>query len=139
MVSTEEIRVIASKDHKKYTMTLRANGVMHVFVKEDCLVDIDDIKEGLEFVHSLGMNNRYLNLYEFSKNADVDKDAREWASSNTNNQFTVADAMLVKTMAHKIVGNFYLNFHKPVRPTRLFTDKLEALKWLGTFKDRIEM
>lgn len=38
-----------------------------------------------------------------------------------------AEAYLTKTIGHKIIGNVYLKFHQPSRPTLIFTDKKELL------------
>jgi len=47
--------------------------------------------------------------------------------------YACAEAYLTKTIGHKIIGNVYMKFNKPGRPTKIFTDKDEAIKWLKTF------
>jgi hypothetical protein len=39
-------------------------------------------------------------------------------------------ALLVSSPISKIIGNFFMGLNKPIKPTRLFTDKSKAIKWL---------
>lgn len=39
-------------------------------------------------------------------------------------------ALVVTSPLSKLIGNFFLGLNKPIKPTRLFTNKEEALKWL---------
>lgn len=39
-------------------------------------------------------------------------------------------ALIVPTPMSRIIGNFFLGLNKPLKPTRLFTDKKAALAWL---------
>jgi len=41
-----------------------------------------------------------------------------------------AKAIIVNSMANRIVGNFIIKFHKPIAKTRLFSDEETALAWL---------
>lgn len=111
-------------------MRLYSNGIFHYKLHPNTSIVIDDVDEILKFVEELGEERKYLNLYEFTENADVDVEVRNWAADSGGNKQTIADAIVIKSLAHKILGNFYLNFHKPVKPTRLFMKKEEAIKWL---------
>lgn len=52
-----------------------------------------------------------------------------WADSQ-NALYSLADAFVLQSISLTLIGNFYLNFHKPDRPTRIFDNKKEALAWL---------
>lgn len=39
-------------------------------------------------------------------------------------------ALIVTSPISRIIGNFFLGLNKPLKPTRLFTNKEEGLKWL---------
>jgi hypothetical protein len=41
-----------------------------------------------------------------------------------------AQALLVNNMPSKLLANFFIKYHKPVNPTKIFTDFDEALKWI---------
>ncbi|MBP8033341.1 MAG: hypothetical protein KAZ71_02020 [Bacteroidia bacterium] len=54
-------------------------------------------------------------------------------SKNKNNPYSKADAFVIKSMAQKILANFYIKINKPERPTKFFNDKEEAINWLKPF------
>ena len=39
-------------------------------------------------------------------------------------------ALLVPSPISKIIGNFFMGLNKPIKPTKLFTDREKALTWL---------
>ena len=39
-------------------------------------------------------------------------------------------ALLIPSPISKIIGNFFMGLNKPIKPTRLFTDREKALEWL---------
>ncbi len=40
---------------------------------------------------------------------------------------------MISDLPQKIVGNFFLKFDKPARPTKIFTKEEEAVEWLKQF------
>jgi hypothetical protein len=42
---------------------------------------------------------------------------------------TTGKALLAHNSTTKLAGNFYLNFNKPVMPTKLFSDRVKAIAW----------
>jgi len=47
---------------------------------------------------------------------------------------SVAVAFLICSISQKLLGNFYLNFNKPLKPTRIFTNLEDAVLWLREFR-----
>ncbi len=62
-------------------------------------------------------------------------DFLNYVSKKENDPYTKADAFVIKSMAQRILGNFYLNIVKPERPTKVFNTKEEAFKWLEQYID----
>ena len=54
-------------------------------------------------------------------------------SKNENNPYSKADAFVIKSLAQKILANFYLKINKTERPTKFFNKKEEALDWLKQY------
>lgn len=54
-------------------------------------------------------------------------------AKNENNPYSRADAFVIKSMAQKILANFYLKIHKPERPTKFFNSKDDAIMWLNLY------
>jgi hypothetical protein len=121
------------KNFDNIKMVLYDNGIMNIIFKENTLITMEDVSEVMLWVASLG-ERKYLNLMEGAYNTDIDSLVREFSASDKENKFTIADAIVITSPAHKMITDFYVNKNKPVKPTRVFTDREEAVNWLLTFK-----
>ncbi len=54
-------------------------------------------------------------------------------AKNENNPYSKADAFVIKSMAQRILANFYVKIHKPERPTKFFSSKEDAITWLNQY------
>ena len=54
-------------------------------------------------------------------------------AKNKNNPYSKADAFVIKSMAQRILANFYIKIHKPERPTKFFSSKDDAILWLKQY------
>jgi len=125
--------VEVEKNFDNIKMVLYENGIMNVIFKENTLITMKDVAEVMLWVASLG-DRKYLNLMEGAYNTDIDTLVREFSASDKENKFTIADAIVISSAAHKMITDFYVNKNKPVKPTRVFTEREEAVNWLLTFK-----
>ena len=117
-------------------MVLYTNGVMNIIFKDNLLIEMKDVSEVLDWVASLGPDKKYLNLMEGANSTDFDTEVREFAASSDNNEYTIADAMVISSYAHKLLANFYMRFNKPYKPTRIFTERTKAIDWLLSMKEK---
>lgn len=125
--------LIEKKEFPKVEMKLYSSGIMNISLKTSFdLLSIGDLEDIYEWVHSLG-EKKYLNLFEGQFNI-ADAEVRAFVSSADQNKYTIADAVYIKNLSDKIMGDFYLNQNKPVKPTKLFGDRDAAINWLLSFK-----
>lgn len=68
-------------------------------------------------------------------NTVFDHGAREFSASEEGLQFTIGDALVVNSLAHKILANFYLKFNKPRKPSKAFDHEEDAIAWLLSLED----
>jgi len=57
------------------------------------------------------------------------EEARVYAAKNVP-EGRLAEAVIIRSLSVRILGNFFLRFNKPGVPTRLFDDYDEAVHWL---------
>lgn len=57
-------------------------------------------------------------------------EARAYLAGPEATRVSAAVALLVASPLSRAIGNFYLGFNRPEVPTRLFTNELEAERWL---------
>lgn len=125
--------------HSKFVNTMNL-GHSIIGMREDGIVEIDfsdtleiDVKEAKEMVVATGsvsQGKKVLVLNVAGSLTTATAAARDFAASAEAVQYTLAEAYVVSNLAQKIVGNFYVNFHKPQVPTKIFTNTEEAVKWL---------
>lgn len=61
-------------------------------------------------------------------------EARQIVSSESFKKITVAMALVVGySSPTRMVANFFMRINKPVTPTKLFTNKKSAKKWLKNY------
>ena len=73
---------------------------------------------------------KQLVLADIRKNPNPDKDARDFAKNDQMNKATQALALIIGNKLSRLLGNFFLGFHKGKYPTKLFTSPEKAKEWL---------
>lgn len=61
------------------------------------------------------------------------KEARDFLATEKGCEGIIAAAVLIDSPISSMIGNFFIRVSKPLRPTKIFTDELEAKKWLTKF------
>lgn len=65
----------------------------------------------------------------------VAKPARDFMASEEGCQGVKAAAVLINSPLGSMIGNFFIFISRPLRPTKIFADELEAKAWLSNFKE----
>ena len=72
-------------------------------------------------------------LSTHDSNALPSYEVRQFVAQEDANPYSAADAFIVTSLPQKLIANFYLKFNKPARPTKLFSKKEDAVKWLKNY------
>jgi hypothetical protein len=112
------------------------NGITCINLKPHVNIEIDDIKTQRLF---LSANSRaiqkHLILVETSIDSTISKAAREFAAEPEINSVTKAVAIMVKSLANRIIINFIIKFsRKQTTQMKMFDNKQKAIDWLLSFK-----
>ena len=108
------------------------NGFLHVQFTDMSNVDLEEAKI---------IANNIIDLcdgtpYPFITNGlgitiRMDNAARDlFASYPPLIEVRKAQALLVNNMPSKLLANFFIKYHKPLNPTKIFTNYDEAVEWL---------
>lgn len=65
---------------------------------------------------------------------NMTKDARDYLASEEGVKKVIAGAIIVGSPVGSFIGNWYLSISKPLVPSRIFTRKEAAIKWLQQFR-----
>ncbi len=71
---------------------------------------------------------------DMNKVVDVDQASREYLSDGDGIKYLNATAIMVKNQVTKFLANIFIRFNTPKIPTKFFTKKEDALRWLEQFK-----
>ena len=113
-----------------YHIFLRRDNILQLQMHDSFYVELDDAINILECIIKLSNGNKYPLLVIYADDNLFSSETRAHIAKHT---LTKADALVGKSLALRIIGNFYMKINKPIRPTRMFDDELSAIKWLNTF------
>jgi hypothetical protein len=130
MLEVESKQYIKSIDLGHSVAHLRSDGIIQVNFGDDVELDAKETMEIIAASGELSGGKKALVLNVAGKNTSATSGAREESASAEGCRFTIADAFVTKSLAQKLLGNFYLNFHKPGVPTKIFNNEEEAVAWL---------
>lgn len=115
---------------KTLILEVIGDDILNIRLKDDAMVGRSDMQEYLEAIKTEFGGRSFKNLVEFGSYSNVTPEAREFAGSVESNAYTLADAFVLHSLSQRILGNFYMKFDKPAKPTQIFSDREEALVWL---------
>ncbi len=108
-----------------------AKNILFFRVKQDQEVDVKEMKEMLRYVEEFIGLKKHLAVIDFGGSLTSTFEARKiYAESKYIQKYRMADAFLVKSLAVRIVANFFIKVTKPKVITQLFTDENLAVEWL---------
>lgn len=120
-------------DLKSTTVELTEEGIMHIHIKDNADMDLNDALKTMEAMGELGKGKKFPVLIDSGTFINIDKDVKIFSASKIGNLFTLADAIACDSLAQKIIATFYTTNNNPAVPTKVFDDRKEAVQWLKTF------
>lgn len=107
------------------------DGLSWVTFDPEAEITGEDVALLLEFAKRTFNDAEYFRvLVDLRSNPVITKEARDFAAGAAMGTYISAFAILASDLPMRLVGNFFIHFHKPEQPTRVFTDENEARKWL---------
>lgn len=109
---------------------LRENDVVVVEYKPDVEVKLEDMIAIHDAERKLTHEKKHVALLDARGFVYVSDDAKKFGASEVPAHYRKAAALLVDSLAVRMLGNFYLNFNKPKVPTKMFSNEKKAIDWL---------
>ncbi len=129
---TEELKKISTE---KFDVTLLEDGIVENYIRSGMLIEAEDLVLLKKISSEIAGNKPYVLLIVTGELATYTKEARELSASKAFIDKAVAKAVLIESIAQKIIGNFYLKVSKPYLQTRLFSDREKAIDWLKSIME----
>lgn len=125
--------VLQKKKAKAIKVTLLKEGILHIHLKEHAEITLNDAVEAVLKMGELSNGKKLPVFIDAGEYCSIDSEARIFSASEESNLYTLADAIAYNNLGQKLIAKFYLNHNNPSVPTKVFSEKKEALTWLKTF------
>jgi hypothetical protein len=133
-VHSEKVEILATEVCEAFTIKWRSDGIIHSHTSSNLDFNIESLKKFNEVMGRL-VNYKKVPLFiTFDEFAIPPVETREFWAKVESCPYSAADAYLTATIGHKLIGNIYLKFNKPGRPTKMFTTNEDAIEWLRNFR-----
>lgn len=111
----------------KATLELRADGILNLKWVAGVRIEADDAHAAMRAVNELCGDSEHPMLVDMATTESVTRGGRAvFSIPCAANRI----ALLGKSAVDRVIANFFLGVHNPPCPTRFFTSRPEALKWL---------
>ncbi len=117
---------------KVATFRMLEKRILLVVMKEDAIVDVSEVEENCKVSMQLTKGGRYGVLTDARFYASITNEARVASSTPAVNSNVIAQAVIITSLANRLLANFLIQFHKRNKNAemKLFNDYDAALKWL---------
>lgn len=95
---------------------------------------LSEVKTNIEVVRQLSGGKRMPLCIDISQIGSITREARQYSAGESVEEVISALAILIGSVMTQVLGNLWLGINKPVFPSRLFTSRDEAMRWLRNYK-----
>lgn len=134
MITKDVIYTVKELDFEDVNIQRKSNDIVYVTFKDDCNLDITLQMRLLDYYRDITGGKLMHFMFFAAENVSLSKEARDNAVKIEDQSMLGATAVVVDTLAYKLIANFYLKFNKPKRPYKVFSKEDEAITWLKTIK-----
>lgn len=98
-------------------------------------MELEEVKECFEAYKTLGCgpHNKLLQIIDFTGEGSMTVEARNYVAE-TGRHFFIASAIINKSIAVRLIVNFFNTFYQHPIPFKMFSNEVDARKWLMTFR-----
>lgn len=133
---TDELHnIVFSKDLGYAKIVIDDLGILQIHMHSDMEVSYEEAYGILDFVRKNFPGKKFPHYIELNEFTIPSKDVREFMVSKERVKIAAADAMVLKSLPQRLMGNLYLQINKPIIPTKFFNTKEDALEWLAKFTE----
>jgi hypothetical protein len=108
------------------------DGILFLIANKVLSIDLDTAKAIVKKRLDVCNGKSYPTFLDYGKSSYADLQARQYFTKEGVEGVLLA-AFCVNNVASKLFINCYLMIHTPVIPTKVFSDRSSAIKWLKQF------
>lgn len=123
-------KIFKQSETETAQISLCNDGIMRVMLKKGSEIDLPKSQENIKAYIEMIERKKYAFLiYPEDDTIVYTEEARKNAKINEKLFVKTCVAVIVKSLAHRIIANFYFNFHKPGYPFKVFDKMKDAEAW----------
>lgn len=114
---------------------LLSHDLVRLSYKDQVDVDLDAAKVDYELYDKITEGKPFRKLVVAGKYTQLSSEAIKYIQGENQKRahLIIAEAIVVRTLAQRLLGNFYYRLQKPNYNIRLFTSEEKAQDWLNKF------
>jgi hypothetical protein len=124
--------ILDTIEWEAYKVSLRSDGLVQVVISPEQEVTAQRVQQIIEAIGKISGGKPVPVLVLPGEYTLPTEEGRLYIA-DPGNPYALAEAYVTHSLPQKLVGNFFLQFNKPGRPTRMFLKVEEAIEWLKTF------
>lgn len=128
-ITKDQIQIVRIK---KAVLSYDNKGLLKAVLADEDEITYEDVLEQRKIVKELTGGRPHVILVIAGRRTSATKEAREYSAKNRP-EGRLAEAILIKSLPVRLMGQFYINFNKPKVPTKMFEKENEALIWLNKY------
>jgi hypothetical protein len=119
-----------SGEGERIKFSLREDNIIQIECVPNTTMTIDEGKLSTQKVGELTHAAPLPMLCDLTNVVKMTQECRQHFAGPEHAEVFSKCALIITSPLSRIIGNFFLGANKPIRPTRLFTNKEKALIWL---------
>ncbi len=105
-------------------------GFVRAVINPHAEITLKDVQEITKARAEVSDNRKHAMLVCLGTIKSASPDGRRCAASSKVSEMTLSVALLIDSLASKVIGNFFIGLNKPPFPVKLFTSEGKAVAWL---------
>lgn len=97
----------------------------------DVEIDVHHVEADFEASQKITEGKKYLSLVLTSQDTSITSEAQKKSMTKEKYVDAIAQAIVIHSLAQRLLGNFMIKFIKFPVPCKLFSSKEKAVKWLN--------
>ena len=109
---------------------LVSGGIVRLEIFGDIVIGYREAREINDAIGIISGGKECLVLIMADEITQFNNESMDFSASDEGLRYTIADALVVKSLAQRITANFYLAVNAPRKPSRIFNSERHAIEWL---------
>lgn len=123
-------KILREFHHRFFDLYKRSHGIIVRASKENAHYTISETRDYVTALYGMTNGSPHAVLFLPAKNSIMDSASRVYLATDEALKYTKAVAGVLKTVAHRQMGNLYMEYNKPDVPLKFFDDEENAIESL---------